>query len=1281
MIRLKTVLALLVLFALSSIAFAATEKIGPRIKLQAGEITVSRTGFVVSDEITSKLATVPMVSPAGKEYLLVQFDGPITREDRSALEASGARVYEYVPDFAFLVSIDSSSKGRLGSLRRVLGFATYLPRFKIDASFSALHTSSGLSQNGAGRNANRLVITPTVADVIVVGFKGESLQGLISALTALGGRTLDSSETEHKLKIRALVPSDKIEDISSLPAVRWIEMTPEWVLWNNLSANDNEMDVRDVRDTHGLRGSGQIVAIADTGLDQGYTTPTKLHDDFEDGSGSSRVIALLDIAGDNKPSDAGTYGGHGTHVAGSILGNGAMSGSTPSSHIYPSTCFAGMAPESQVVFQASMNNTNGGLYFPIDLNTLFNQARSYGAWVHSNSWGSSIAGSYTSNSQDVDENVWANQDYCILFSAGNSGVDADRDGKIDEYSIGSPATAKNCIAVGAAENYRPSGGGYSFSWGSGWSQHFNTNPIFSDHVSNNVAGMAAFSSRGPCLDGRRKPDIVAPGTNIVSTKSSGGLDTLWGTYDSNYLYCGGTSMSTPLTSGSAVLVRDYFARGNYPGIASPSAALVKAILLNGATDLAPGQYTSPQEIPVRPNNVEGWGRVDLEDSLFNSSAFTHRFLDNRSGLNTAGEFDYDICVTDSSKPLRVTLAWSDYPGSLSYGGGLVNDLDLNVIAPDSSVIYPNNASQRGASRFMTYTDSNMTYGNALTVGSGYAVKFTPASYPYYLDAARLGVYNSTTSYSRYPFTVNVYGMSGSLPGSLLGSTSGSAVLTNGSAAFVTVPFTPITISSGSFFIEFRAVTGSPNIVSTNVSPNSVGNDFYFNGSTWSAYSYDVSEDLDIDAVGHLTDYVTSNDRVNNVEGVDVASPALGSYRIRIQGYNVPYGPQPFAVVISGNLGTLPVAPSSAVVDRDNLCASDAGSIALSVIGGTGTALRWFDDTCGGHSIGTGNPLVIASPETTMTYYARWESPCGNSSCASVTVTVLPWTAAPISVHASPNAICPGESSRLSAVVGPNQAIEWFVGSCGGTPVPGGESPIVSPTVTTSYFARAVDLPTGCVSKCVSVTVMVSIKKQEDNTAVSLLDKPITYTATGVFYVEDDTRSFGIRVENMDYGLSAGMRADISGTMRTNTDKERYIEATTVTRNGTGILILEPLTLNNKAIGGGDWLCTYGTTAGQVGVTGGLGLNNVGLLVRAWGRVTQVGLDYLYIDDGSGLLDGTFTGPNANKGIKVICYSRHYTADQYLIVTGISSCYKTPSGLIAPKIVTRNAQDILPVSTQ
>lgn len=175
-----------------------------------------------------------------------------------------------------------------------------------------------------------------------------------------------------------------------------------------------------------------------------------------------------------------------------------------------------------------------------------------------------------------------------------------------------------------------------------------------------------------------------------------------------------------------------------------------------------------------------------------------------------------------------------------------------------------------------------------------------------------------------------------------------------------------------------------------------------------------------------------------------------------------------------------------------------------------------------------------------------------------------------------------------------------------------------------------------------------------------LDAAIVSAAwDNVFYVEADDKSLGIRVAKTSHGLTAGMKADIVGTMQTNSDGERYIEATTAVQsdppNSTGSVA--PLALNNKSLGGGDFNYVPGTTwpatvSGQKGVAEGCGLNQMGLLVTTTGRVVGVGSDYVCIDDGS-LVDGG----SGNVGVKVLHGSANAPClGSHVVVTGISSCY-------------------------
>ncbi len=446
-----------------------------------------------------------------------------------------------------------------------------------------------------------------------------------------------------------------------------------------------------------LTGKGEIVAIADTGLDTGV--PATLHLDFQ---GRLKNIQSFPIVpslssyvtnpgGDDGPIDQ--YSGHGTHVAGSVLGNGARAkalGLTP---------VMGMAPEADLVFQAIEQTPKwtsaaqldflrrgeqaptSGLYgIPDNLKQLFQQAYDLGARIHSNSWGGGTPGEYDTQCEDLDRFMWENKDFLVLVAAGNSGADrSPTDGSIDPGSVDSPGTAKNCLTVGASENNRP--GEFSAIYGQWWTDKFpGTTNISKDSMIDNPDDIVAFSSRGPCTTGRRKPDVVAPGTFILSARSSkiANNNFAWAAFPpakQDYMFMGGTSMATPLVAGAAVLVRQYLR--TTAGHTNPSAALIKATIIHSAQYLN-YRYAHPSSSRWA-DNEQGWGRVTLEKVLVPQLPTKVLFVDESSGLKT-GEFrEYSIQVQDSTVPLRVTLVYTDYPGEK-----LVNNLNLIVSNPGNT---------------------------------------------------------------------------------------------------------------------------------------------------------------------------------------------------------------------------------------------------------------------------------------------------------------------------------------------------------------------------------------------------------------------------------------------------------------------------------------------------------------------------------------------------------------------------------------------------------------------
>ncbi|MCA9926513.1 MAG: S8 family serine peptidase, partial [Anaerolineales bacterium] len=216
-----------------------------------------------------------------------------------------------------------------------------------------------------------------------------------------------------------------------------------------------------------------------------------------------------------------------------------------------------------------------------------------------------------------------------------------------------------------------------------------------------------FSSRGPTDDGRIKPDVVAPGTWILSGFSElyqeGYGDPVnpqngvyqydgWGMpYSQEYKYMGGTSMSNPLTAGAAAVVRDYYQKADSH---NASAALVKATLINSAVDLLDenNDGVNDNDFPI-PNIHEGWGRVNVASATDGS----HDYADNTSGVSTSNTVSYDVNVAGGGA-LKVSLVWSDYPSTETASVNLVNDLDLVITGPGGSPTYRGNVFSGGWSQ-------------------------------------------------------------------------------------------------------------------------------------------------------------------------------------------------------------------------------------------------------------------------------------------------------------------------------------------------------------------------------------------------------------------------------------------------------------------------------------------------------------------------------------------------------------------------------------------------------
>jgi subtilisin family serine protease len=636
-------------------------EISDRIEIRLQQATFDP--LAESPALPPVLAGFSASGPA-HDYFLVQFDGPIQAQWRSDLKASGIEVLDYVPDFAYLVRAPAQADLQRLTPETVRWVGPYLPAFRLANPLVELVESGP---------------TGAVSELIVRGFPGIPLRVLEGELIAAGAIVLQAREDQGGGVIVVIqLAAGQIYKLAQMRDVAWIGPRP-LIEYANAVARGNTLVAKDlVEQTLGYYGEGQVVAVTDSGLSTG--NPATAHQDF-----AGRILAGGTGAGATCSGwQDDNY--HGTHVAGSVLGSGVRSGANPAANHYAGS-HAGTAPRALLAVWSSCEDFSGipmgdpyGQFWQV-MYTLDSRLR-----VNNNSWGftdSSSFGTYDSFSRETDRFIRDFPDMVAVFAAHNQGRDSNADGVSDFTTITPPATAKNVIAVGASENVRMTGGfnpgGDCSTYGGCWGPTFPADPISNDRISDNANGMAAFSGRGPTLSNRLKPDIVAPGTNIVSARNES-IGNGWGVYDQYYLYAGGTSMASPLVAGGAAIVREYFER---QFAHQPSAALVKAVLINGAHDMTPGQHgnTAQADVWRRPDINQGWGRMDLANTLIFGSARHPAYFEAAPGLQTGQSGQLQIDIAEPGKELRVTLVWTDAPGLEATHGALVNDLDLEVTDP------------------------------------------------------------------------------------------------------------------------------------------------------------------------------------------------------------------------------------------------------------------------------------------------------------------------------------------------------------------------------------------------------------------------------------------------------------------------------------------------------------------------------------------------------------------------------------------------------------------------
>jgi serine protease AprX len=414
-------------------------------------------------------------------------------------------------------------------------------------------------------------------------------------------------------------------------------------------------------------GKGELVAVFDSGID-------REHPDLQDRVAS---VEHVDEATDDD------LVGHGTHVAGIIAGTGAASGGE----------IKGVAPEARLAVIGFVGADERPI-IPANWADLLQRAVKLGAHIVNLSVGNNPRGHYDFGSLALDEFACANPDVLVVVAAGNSGEALE--GWVSFHTVGSPATAKNALTVGASDSDRAD---IDRTWGKYNATSFPKPPSADERMSGDPDRPAALSSRGPTDSEAVKPDVLAPGTYILSTRAAKASMAFWDPPQQGpYAYLGGTSMAAPVVSGCAAVLRQYLREERK--LESPSAALLKAILIASARRI--GGRDLPDGLREQigyPDYDQGFGRVDLSNVLPHEGAPAKRRLEyddvrgdspkalasrGSPGEQSASQAYRTVVAEGASEPLRVVLTWSDWPSD-----AVQNNLHLKVTPPGGAPVYGN----------------------------------------------------------------------------------------------------------------------------------------------------------------------------------------------------------------------------------------------------------------------------------------------------------------------------------------------------------------------------------------------------------------------------------------------------------------------------------------------------------------------------------------------------------------------------------------------------------------
>ena len=490
---------------------------------------------------------------------LVQARGVITERFRATLASAGATVLAYVPNNAYQVAATAAVAEQLARQSDVQAVLPFEPVYKLKSELLGWALEEKSLPEGSKLN---LLLTP-------------GLQAAARDALAKAGVSIVAEATSPFGPVVTVTPGADWTSVARLAGVQGVELARARVSANDLTRERLEVATNSVVSTNylGLTGTNVLVGLNDTGVSTN-------HPDL-----INRIIPWSALAGTDND-------GHGTHVAGIIAGSGAesLTATNVRGSISPTTTnqFRGMAPAARLLVQSLDLDGAGVTDEALQVNAARTNAFiSNNSWHYANSFTYDLAASsFDAAVRDALPGVTGSQPQLYVFAAGNSGNGGDEGLGGAARSIPSPGSAKNVITVGALEQPRNITNIVTKISG----EQTNTSTPWEAMTSSDqqVAGFSGRGNVGIGIEGtygRFKPDVVAPGTGVLSTRST--------TWDQGAYY----NPTSHLTSTERRLVATNSFDYPFGGVPLPLNAVAFSIRI------VPNQY-SPLPFPDLPIYVD-----------------------------------------------------------------------------------------------------------------------------------------------------------------------------------------------------------------------------------------------------------------------------------------------------------------------------------------------------------------------------------------------------------------------------------------------------------------------------------------------------------------------------------------------------------------------------------------------------------------------------------------------------------------------------------------------------